>query len=279
MIRIMTDSTCDLPIAKLNDLNVEVIPLEVHFGGEAFRDGVDITNEEFYCKLSHVEELPSTSQVNPDTFVERFQARVNRGDQVVGVFLSSAMSGTYQSAVIAKDIIGSQEIHLVDSGVVTFALGLLVEQAARLRDEGLSAPEIAQAVSELSQRVRILAMVDTLKYLKMGGRISAATAIVGGLLGITPIIAIKNGLVEAVGKARGRKAAFQWMAKQMESEMPDFSLPVAFGSSNAPDALAECEMFFKEIIGDTPYIECQIGSVVGAHAGPGAAGIAYFTKK
>jgi DegV family protein with EDD domain len=279
MVRIITDSTCDLRPDQREALGVEVIPLAVHFGEESFRDTVDITNEEFYRRLSHAEKLPSTSQVNPEEFVDCFLTYVNQGDQVVGIFLSSAMSGTYQSAVIAKNAVGEGEIHLVDSQTVTFALALLVERAARLRDEGCSAGEIADAVSRLSGRMRLLAVVDTLKYLKMGGRINAATAVVGGLLGITPIITIEDGIVEAVGKARGRKAAFQWMAKFMETEVPDLTLPVAFGSSNAPDAMEECVGFFREIIGDTPFFGCSIGSVVGTHAGPGAVGIAYFVKE
>ncbi len=279
MIRIITDSTCDLHPALGESLGVEVVPLAVHFGEEIFQDGVDITNEEFYSRLSRVETLPTTSQVNPEAFAERFQAYVDQGDQVLGIFISSALSGTYQSAIIAKDMVGEGEIHLVDSRTTTFALALLVERAARLRDEGRSAGEIAEAITALSGRTRLLAVVDTLKYLKMGGRINAATAMVGGLLGITPIITIENGIVEAVGKARGRKAAFQWMEKFMEGESPDLSLPVAFGSSNAPAAMAECREFFQKIIGDTPFFECDIGSVVGTHVGPGAAGIVYFAKK
>ena len=258
---------------------MDVVPLSVHFGEEVFRDGIDITNEEFYRRLRAAETLPSTSQVNPEVFAERFRSYVEQGDQVVGIFISSALSGTFQSALIARDMVSKGEIHLVDSRATTFALALLVQQAARLRDEGRSAREIAAEVTALSGRTRLLAMVDTLKYLKMGGRINAATAVVGGLLGINPIITIENGLVESVGKGRGRKAAFQWMVKFMEDEGADLSLPVAFGSSDSAEAMAECEEFFRPVIGDTPFSECDIGSVVGTHAGPGAAGIVYFVKK
>ena len=279
MIRIITDSTCDLRPAHRETLGVDVVPLSVHFGDEVFRDGVDITNGEFYRRLRTAETLPSTSQVNPEVFADLFRSYVEQGDQVVGIFLSSALSGTFQSALIARDMVGMGEIHLVDSRTTTFALALLVQQAARLRDEGRSAREIAAEVTALSGRTRLLAMVDTLKYLKMGGRINTATAVVGGLLGINPIITIEHGLVESVGKGRGRKAAFQWMVKFMEDEGADLSLPVAFGSSDSAEAMAECEGFFRPVIGDTPFSECDIGSVVGTHAGPGAAGIVYFVKK
>ena len=131
-------------------------------------------------------------------------------------------------------------------------------------------------LEELAGRLRLLAVVDTLKYLKMGGRISTASAVVGALLNISPIITIENGLVEGIGKARGRKAAFQWIAKRMEKEAPDLSLPVAFGHSNAPEAMAECQAFFADMIGAATVYASDIGSVVGTHAGPGATGIVYF---
>ncbi|SBW11594.1 conserved hypothetical protein [uncultured Eubacteriales bacterium] len=279
MIRIITDSTCDLRPARREALGIDVVPLLVHFGEEVFQDGVDITNEEFYHRLSQAEKLPTTSQVNPETFAALFQSYVDQGDQVVGIFLSSAMSGTCQSALIAKDMVDAGEIHIVDSHTVTFALGLLVEVAAALREQGCTAAEIAGEIAALAGRVRLLAVVDTLKYLKMGGRINAATAVVGGLLGISPIITIENGLVEAVGKARGRKGAFQWMAGFLEKERPDLSLPVSFGSSNAPDAMAECKAFFSEAVAGAQILESDIGSVVGTHAGPGATGIVFFVKE
>lgn len=278
MIRIITDSTCDLSLARQKELDIEVAPLSVHFGAETFQDGVDLTNKEFYNRLRTAEELPKTSQVNPDEFALRFQRHISNGDQVVGIFISSLLSGTYQSAVIARDIVDSGNIFVLDSGTVTFALGLLVEQAARLRDQGRSAAEIAQEIAALSKRVRLLAVVDTLKYLKMGGRISAATAVVGGMLGITPILNVRDGVVEAAGKSRGRKGAYQWMETRMEQEPADLTLPVAFGHSDAPDIMAECEAYFLPRLPGAEYGESDIGSVVGTHAGPGCAGIAYFEK-
>ncbi len=279
MIRIITDSTCDLRPARREALGIDVVPLSVHFGGEVFQDGVDITNEEFYRRLVQAEKLPTTSQVNPEAFAELFRAYVDQGDQVVGIFLSSAMSGTCQSALIARDMVDKGEIHIVDSRTVTFALGLLVEQAAVLRDAGHTAAEIAGRLTALLGRVRLLAVVDTLKYLKMGGRINAATAVVGGLLGINPIITVENGLVESVGKARGRKAAFQWMADFLKKEQPDLSFPVSFGNSNAPEAMAECMAFFREAVAGAQILESDIGSVVGTHAGPGATGLVYIVKE
>jgi DegV family protein with EDD domain len=279
MIRIMTDSTSDLLPQRREALGVDVLPLSVHFGQETFQDGVDITNQGFYERLAQAETLPTTSQVNPEVFADLFQHYVDQGDQMVGIFISSDLSGTFQSAAIARDMVEGGEIYVIDSRSVTFALGLLVEQAASLRDQGLSAAQIADQVTRLTSRLRLLAVVDTLKYLKMGGRISAATAVVGGILGISPIISVQDGKVEAVGKARGRKAALQWMAKRMEQEPAAAGLPVAFGHSNAPKAMEECMDFFSARLEGTRCFTGDIGAVVGTHAGPGATGIAYFAAE
>ena len=185
MVRIMTDSTCDLSPERQKALGVEVVPLSVHFGAESFRDGVDLSNAEFYERLRGAETLPTTAQVNPEEFISRFQDHVGAGDQVVGIFLASQLSGTCQSALIARGIVDEANIFVVDSTTVTFGLGLLVEMAAQLRDAGLSAPEIAAQVEQLAGRLRFYAVVGTLKYLKMGGRISGTAAVVGGMLGIT----------------------------------------------------------------------------------------------
>lgn len=279
MIRIFTDSTSELGLQRQKELDVEVVPLTVHFGQESFRDGVDLTNKAFYARLRTAQELPHTAQVNPEEFADRFRVYVEQGDDIVGIFLSSRLSGTCQSAMIARQILGETHIHIVDSTTVTFGLGLLVEMAARLRDEGKSAAGIVAELETLIPRLRLYAVVDTLKYLKMGGRISAATAMVGGVLGVTPILNVRDGVVEAAGKSRGRKGGYQWMAKKLEAEPMDTSLPVAFGHTDAPEVMAECEDFFRALIPDIDIRELEIGSVVGTHAGPGAAGLAYFVQK
>lgn len=278
MIRIVTDSTSDLSPQRAAELGVEMIPLSVHFGEECYRDGVDISKAEFYDKLSRADKLPTTSQIGPEVFEQVFRRYVEAGDEVLGIFISSDMSGTCQSAHIARDMVDEDRIAVVDSRTVTFALGLLVETACLLRDQGLALDELAGRVAGLAGRIRLLAAVDTLKYLKMGGRISTATALVGGVLGICPIITIENGLVASIGKARGRKAALEWIAKRVEAEPPDTTLPVAFGHSNAPEAMAQCISALEGQTRGAPlYVKCDIGAVVGTHVGPGAAGLAYFT--
>lgn len=280
MIRIVTDSTSDLSPQRAAELGVEVVPLAVHFGEETFRDGVDITKVEFYTRLAQVDTLPTTSQVPPETFIQVFQRLTEGGDQVLGLFISGAMSGTNQSANIARGIVDEDNIAIVETGTVTFGLGLLVETACRLRDQGLSLSELEQKLTELAGRVRLLAVVDTLKYLKMGGRISGATAVVGGILGITPIITIQDGLVVSVGKTRGRKAGFQFIDKWLqEKEAPDTSLPVTFGHSNAPQVMEECMAYFGPKLAGADLLPSDIGAVVGTHVGPGAGGLAFFVKE
>lgn len=280
MIRIVTDSTSDLPLEECRKRGIEQVALSVHFGSESFRDGVDITHAEFYRRLSAAEELPTTSQLNPDDLVKVFEKHRAQGDEVVGIFLSSDLSGTYQSACIARDMAGGEGIWLVDSRSVTFGLGLLVMYAAVLRDGGMGAQELAAELEECTQRLRILAVVDTLKYLKMGGRISSAAAMVGGILGVSPIITVEDGKVEAAGKTRGRKAAFRWMEQKMQEQGVDETLPVAFGHTNCAEAMNECMEHFSALREKAPFVLTgSIGSVVGTHAGPGAAGVAYFTKK
>lgn len=279
MIRILTDSTCDLTGDQRKALGVDVIPLRVHFGDETYQDGVDITNADFFARLRTAETLPHTSQINPDEFVSFFRPYLDAGDEVVGIFLSAKLSGTFQSACIAADELGSKNLHLVDSNAVTFALGLLVEMAARYRDAGLSAADIAAAVTALSPRLRLYAVVETLKYLKMGGRISSATAVVGGMLGVTPILSVRDGVVEAAGKSRGQRGAFQWTEKRLEAEPADLSLPMAFGHTDAPQAMEAIKAHFLPLCPTQDILEGPIGAVIGTHAGPGATGLAYFVKE
>ena len=279
MIQIITDSTCDLSAELIEKLGVHVIPLAVNFGDEAYIDGVTIDKETFYQKLSEADKLPTTSQPNPADMLDRMTPLLEQGDEIVGIFLSSKLSGTFQSATIAADMADSDKIHLVDSLNATFALGLLVTIAARCRDEGKTAAEIVEILEDAKSRLRIIAFVDTLKYLQMGGRISAATAVVGNLLGINPLISIIDGAVESIGKARGRKAAYRHLKTLFEQDPMDDSYPVFFGASNAPDVMAELEAALTPSFSRPAEVfHAEIGSAIGTHVGPGAAGIAYIAK-
>lgn len=279
MIEIFTDSTSDITPAMAKKLDVRVLPLTVQFGEESFRDGLDISNSDFYGRLRNAQTLPTTSQINPDVFISAFQEALNRGNQVVGIFVSSELSGTFQSAMIAKEMLDSGDIFVVDSRQVALSLGLLVTEAVRLRKEGWTATQMAHELTLLREKVRLYAVVDTLKYLKMGGRISATTAVLGGVLGITPIIALKDGKVESVGKTRGRKAGVQWIREQANGEELDFSRPLVLGHTDCIQALETVMEGFSDLFPRFSEASSrEIGAVVGTHAGPGAAGVAYFVK-
>ncbi len=279
MLRILTDSTSDIPNELAKQLNIEIFHLEVRFSEtEVYRDGVDLSAEEFYRKLPQYAQLPSTSQISPAEFKSYFKEIKENGDEAVGIFISSELSGTCQSAAIAKQMLDADNIYVVDSRTVTFSLGLLVLQAVKLRDQGCSAKEICEKIEEMKQHLRLYAMVDTLKYLKKGGRISAVTAVAGEALGIKPIISTIGGRVELVGKSRGRAGAFDWIVRQMEKDLPQENSPTAFGHSDAPEFMEEFLQLFPDAMKENAMFG-PLGCAVGTYAGPGAVGIAYFQKE
>ncbi len=278
MVKIVTDSSCDLSLKRCEELGVEMLPITVNFGDESFRANIDLTTEEFYEKLAAAQELPKTAQIPPNQFQEIFKPYQESGDDVVCLFISSKMSGTLQSARVAKNILGAENILLPDTLNVTFALRLLVEEAVKMRDAGMTGKEIVEKIEELIPRIRLFAMIEDLKYLKMGGRLSATSALVASILGICPIITLKDGLVEVVGKARGKKAAFAAIRKFVEKEPISGDYCVTVGNANVPE---NCKAFLEsmeDLLKKREVYVSSIGSIVGTHTGPGAVGLAYIKK-
>lgn len=278
MVKIVTDSSCDISLERCAELGVELLPITVNFGEESYRANLDITNEEFYEKLATVQELPKTAQITPAQFEKIFQLYRESGDDVVCLFISSKMSGTLQSARVAKNILGADNILLPDTLNVTFALGLLVEEAVKMRDAGMTGAEIVTKIEELIPRIRLFAMIEDLKYLKMGGRLSATSALVASILGICPIITLKDGLVEVVGKARGKKAAFAAIRKCVEKEPISADYCVTLGHANVPENCKAFEGYMEDLLKKREIHVSSIGSIVGTHTGPGAVGLAYIKK-
>lgn len=278
MVKIVTDSSCDISLERCAELGVELLPITVNFGEESYRANLDITNEEFYEKLATVQELPKTAQITPAQFEKIFQPYKESGDDVVCLFISSKMSGTLQSARVAKNILGADNILLPDTLNVTFALGLLVEEAVKMRDAGMTGAEIVTKIEELIPRIRLFAMIEDLKYLKMGGRLSATSALVASILGICPIITLKDGLVEVVGKARGKKAAFAAIRKCVEKEPISADYCVTLGHANVPENCKAFEGYMEDLLKKREIHVSSIGSIVGTHTGPGAVGLAYIKK-
>ena len=278
MIQIITDSTADLDRELCEKTGVTMLPLTVRFGEESFLDGIEISKEEFYERLKTVTELPTTTQINPYSFEETFQKFIDQGDDIIYIGISAKLSGTLQSAMLAKQSIGSDRIFIVDSLHVTLALGLLVRIACMLRDQGKTAAEIAAKITELAPKTRLFATVSSLKYLKMSGRISTASAVVGGALGICPQITMENGQIISCSKVKGHKASVNQILKLIQQNPPDLSYPVIFGSSQNETAMNELIALCQEHYDFN--IDCigALGPVVGAHGGPGAFGLAYIMK-
>ena len=280
---IVTDSTCDLPSKITKDKGIEVIPLTVTFGDKSFRDGIDMNSQAFFARLAKAEILPTTSQPAPSVFQACFRRHLDEGKEVFGIFISSELSGTYQSAVLARSGFTPEEqsrIVLMDSRYVTCALGILVLHAQRLKEQGASATEIATAIAPLTERTRLYAQLDTMKYLRMGGRVSAAVATAGGILNISPVISLVGGKLAAVDKIRKRpQVFFKWLRERMMSDLPDPTYGGIVVHSNDPQFGEALKEQFKYLFPECMLPVINIGAVVGTHVGPGAAGIIYIAKE
>ena len=276
--RIIVDSTADL--TKEYKERVAIVPLTVHFGDEEYIDGVTIDKKTFYERLIESDVLPTTSQATPDGFMQAFDEVQTAGDAAVVITLSSKLSGTYQSACIAAA--DYDNIYVVDGGTAAIGSGILVELAFRLLDEGLTAAEIAARLDEEKKKIIVVALVDTLEYLKKGGRISSAVAMVGGMLNIKPVVAIDDGEIQILGKARGSKMGNNLLVQEIEKAGGvDFSKPVLLGYTGITDALLLKYIEDSKHIweGNLPAIRYEtVGSVIGTHAGPGAVAVAFFEK-
>ena len=275
-LRIVTDSTCDLPESLTKALDITVVPLKVLFGEEVYRDGVDLSKSDFYKKMAEHKQLPTTAQVNPGEFLEVFQDILTKQDEIIGIFISSKLSGTYSSAVIAKEQLGEARIHLVDSGSTSFGLALLVVLAARMVRQNKTAEEIVAHLETAKKKILFYGVINTLENLKKGGRLSTTDALAGTLLGIQPIIALKDGEVTVAAKTRGQKKAFAWILDQMQKNGSLKDKLVFIAHAAAPAEMQEFKRLVMEEFNPKEIIELEIGTVVGTHSGPGCVGIGYL---
>ena len=275
-IRIIADSVSDIPHDYREKYQIEILPLMVNFEEESFRDGVDLQPEEFFLKLKQANKLPTTSQVNPGTFIEAFERVIASGDEAVVILMSSEMSGTYNAAVSAVDYLGTDKISVIDSRAISFGYGLLVIEAARMALAGANRFEIVAAINEQVPKMVNLFIVDTLEYLQKGGRLSASEAFIGNLLSIKPIITIEDGKLKSLDKVRGRKKAVKWILDYLEREQIDLS-DKTIGFFHADDS-KHMEEFMQEILqkhSPKEIICSTVGTVVGTHSGPGCVAISF----
>lgn len=277
-VRIIVDSCADLR-AEVKE-KVSVVPLVVRFGDNELLDGVTIDKSTFYEMLVESDTLPTTSQGTPDMFARAFAEAVDAGDSVVAITISSKLSGTYQSACIAAA--DYDNVYVVDSGTAAIGTGILAEYALTCIDRGMDAAALVRELTEKREDVCVLALVDTLEYLKRGGRISKTTALAGGLLNIKPVLTIEKGEILLIGKARGSRQGNNLLVEKIRAcGGIDFQLPILLGYTGLTD------VFLKKYVEDSRALwengvdgleSTLIGGVIGTHAGPGAIAVAFFRR-
>ncbi len=278
-IRIITDSGSDLP--QNPHPQITVLPMTIRFGEEEYRDGVDLTPREFYEKLVETDQLPTTSLVSPLAFEGACRKAEEAGEEVVIVTISGELSGTYQSACIGAEEV--KNAYAVDSRTVAIGQQILVWRGLQLAEEGKSAKEIAAILTEEREELHVLAVLNTLEYLKKGGRISPAAAFVGGALSIKPVVTTKEGKVAVIGKARGSKNGNNYLMKEIEATSGiDFDRPLRLGYTGLGDELLQkyIQDSREAWVGhEEALVVSPIGPTIGTHVGPGAIAVAFFAKK
>lgn len=279
MVRIVTDSSSNITPEEAEELGVTVIPLTVIFGSDELRDGVDITAEAFYDRLARDKNHPHTSQINTAQFEDIFRDAQAKGEKLILLPISAALSGTHAAAVKAKENVGYDGIYVYDTRTTTVMLKMLVLEARRLADR--EPEEIIAALDDLRSRTELYAMVDTLEYLWKGGRMARGTAMLGGLFRVKPIITIKSdGSLDVVAKAIGTRSAIKNLRKFVNPETIDPDVPVYYIYTVNKD---NCERLINEVHPDRhdEYLSeaTNICPVIGVHIGPGAVGICFARKK
>ncbi len=278
-IRIITDSASDL-VAPVPE-GITVLPMTIRFGDTEYQDGVTITHHEFYEKLIESDELPVTSLISPGAFSVAYQTAVDAGETVIVITISSKLSGTWQSAVLAAENFPGQ-VYVVDSLNCTIGQQVLVKYACQLVRQGLGAHEVLDQLEEAKHKLHILGLLNTLEYLKKGGRISPTVAFVGGVLDIKPVVTIQDGEVVMLGKARGSRNSSNYLMREIEkTNGVDFSRPVCLGYTGLSDHILQKYIQDSRSIWDgyEAHLDiCSIGATIGTHIGPNAIAVAFFTK-
>ena len=275
-IRIVIDSTTDIP--EEIKQRVTTVPLTVNFSGTEYKDGVDITKREFYEKLIECNALPTTSQPSPAVFESVYSEAKNNGEIVIVITLSSELSGTYRSAKIAAE--EYDNVYIVDGKSAAIGTGILVKRALQMIEAEMNAEEIVSCLNREKNDICVIAMLDTLEYLRLGGRISRISAIAGEILSIKPVIGIKDGMIKILGKARGSKQGNNLLIKQIEEAGGvNFEKPLLLGYTGLSNHILlkyidDSSHMWKDNVDELRTV--MVGSVIGTHTGPGAIAVAFF---
>ncbi|MTI46978.1 DegV family protein [Sporosalibacterium faouarense] len=276
-IKIITDSVSDIPVSIAKDLDIDIVPLTINFEDGSYRDGIEITNEEFYKKLSECDKLPTTSQVTLGEFLEVYKKYINEYDHIIVITMSFELSGTYQSAITAAEIGEIEDkVTVIDSKGITLGQGLMVLEAARMAKRGESKDKIVDRVQQMIRSIEYIFVVDTLENLKKGGRLSATKAYVGEKLKIKPVLTMEKGKLIMTGKVRGRKKVINWLIKEIKKKDIDFSnQTIAINHTDCKDFAIELYEQVQKHFSPKEIIMGEVGATVGTHAGTGAVAI-YF---
>ena len=274
MLRIVTDSSAEISQKQAAELGIEVLPLTIIFGTEQFRDGIDMMPEEFYKRLVSSSEFPHTAQLGYEELTSLFKDAKEKGDEVLIMPISSALSGTFEWTVRAARDVGYEKVHVYDGKCTTFMLEMLVKEAVKMRERPVE--EVISALDDLRSRMRLYAALDTLEYLKRGGRISKAAAMVGGMLKIKPVITVtEDGKIGLIHKSIGMNSALRYISELYLSDKKDANYAVrtiyCMDDSNC--------LKLRGLVGETPLPPENICPIIGTHIGPSAAGIVYVVEK
>lgn len=275
-VRIVTDSTSDIPVELQHTLDIHVVPLKVHFGADTYQDGVDMGSEAFFEKLVASHVLPTTSQPSPVEFLETFKRLAKESDApILSFHLSSALSGTYQSAILAQNMLEVPvDVTVIDSKLCSYGFGMHVVAAAEAAREGKSKDEIIQLVDRMRKEMKLYFLVDTLEYLQKGGRIGKAAALLGSLLNIKPILSMNaDGEVYSVDKVRGHKKALARIAELLKRDFGDRPLQIGIADANSKAGAEEFSLMMEQHFAVKHQQLTQIGPVVGTHTGPGTVAV------
>ena len=278
MIQIVTDSASDITLKQAEEMNVQIVPLTILFEDGVCPQETDEDFQIFYERLIKENGLPKTSQPTPNKYLEIFRLAKEVGDEVLVITLSGGLSGTVQSAKLAKDLAGYERIEIIDSKQAILTQRMLVEYAVKLRDEGKTLDEITALVLKQREKLTVFGMLDTLTYLKKGGRIPASMALLGNLLRIKPVIILKDSVLEQLGKARGRKDGLKMLCTQMEEAEIDLDFPVYFGYTLDPEPTKQFQMEMEQKFQLKNTKLYPVGGVIGTHVGPNCVAVAFAVK-
>lgn len=278
MTRILVDSSSDYTLDEAKEKNIDLIPISVSIAGNDYLDGIDLNRDDFFQLLESTGDFPKTSQPAPQSFLDVFEDVREKGDDIVCILLSSELSGTYQSAMIAKNMINYDNIYIIDSLSATFTIKVMADYACRLRGEGAPAKEIAKKIERLKSKVKVVASLNTLEYLHRGGRLGRAAAAIGEAVNLKPVITLTDkGTIGVVGKCIGKNKAISFILNHLRSVDIDDTFPIytiySYGTNNI-------ELFEKKLTSENYAAtgRLQIGATIGSHIGPEAFGIIFVTK-